>query len=58
MLVKGATIPKGCLDPYIKSLLLSLYIHVLENTGGVREHGKCESARKIVVYVLFCGFSL
>ena len=30
----------------------------LEKTGGVREHGKCESGRKSVVYVLFCGFSL
>ena len=32
---------------------LIVNIHVLENTEGVREHGKCESARKSVVYICF-----
>ena len=32
--------------------------YVLENTGGVREQGQCESIKKSGVYILFCGFSL
>ena len=42
---------------YKASLPLIVKTHVLENIGGVRDHRKCENARKSVVYVLFCEFS-
>ena len=31
---------------------------MLENIESVKEHGKCENAKKSVACILFCGFSL